>query len=123
SRRRHTRCLSDWSSDVCSSDLRRWGLPPGKSMTHLFTMDLPGGRPQRLTTGNAREFQPAWSSDGKSIAYVTWSSDGGQLWKIPAAGGTPVQLSKSLAVYSNPAWSPDGTKIVLLRGNAYDREN
>src|SRR5205814_2885524 len=22
-RRRHTRCLSDWSSDVCSSDLQR----------------------------------------------------------------------------------------------------
>src|SRR5262245_66482725 len=27
SRRRHTRCLSDWSSDVCSSDLvRRSGV-------------------------------------------------------------------------------------------------
>src|SRR5205814_6753663 len=26
SRRRHTRCLSDWSSDVCSSDLHREGL-------------------------------------------------------------------------------------------------
>src|SRR5205814_988024 len=25
SRRRHTRCLSDWSSDVCSSDLKRAG--------------------------------------------------------------------------------------------------
>src|SRR5205814_5685251 len=29
SRRRHTRCLSDWSSDVCSSDLalidHQWG--------------------------------------------------------------------------------------------------
>src|SRR5262245_64176532 len=25
SRRRHTRCLSDWSSDVCSSDLGRPG--------------------------------------------------------------------------------------------------
>src|ERR1035441_5356029 len=24
SRRRHTRCLSDWSSDVCSSDLNNW---------------------------------------------------------------------------------------------------
>src|SRR6266481_8713275 len=93
------------------------------AMTHLYTMDLPGGKPQRLTTGNAHEFQPGWSPDGKSVVYVTWSSDGGQLWKISAAGGTPVQLSKSLAVYSNPAWSPDGTKIVLLRGNAYDREN
>src|SRR5205814_6555530 len=25
SRRRHTRCLSDWSSDVCSSDLEEFG--------------------------------------------------------------------------------------------------
>src|SRR5262245_64549194 len=28
SRRRHTRCLSDWSSDVCSSDLSRAAAPP-----------------------------------------------------------------------------------------------
>src|SRR5262245_64936885 len=27
SRRRHTRCLSDWSSDVCSSDLVSSGVP------------------------------------------------------------------------------------------------
>jgi Tol biopolymer transport system component len=93
------------------------------ALTHIYTMDLPHGKPQRLTSGNGHEFQPAWSPDGKSIAYVTWSSEGGQLWKVPAGGGTPVQLSKSLAVYSNPAWSPDGTKIVALRGNAYDREN
>src|SRR5437899_10814344 len=26
SRRRHTRCLSDWSSDVCSSDLEHYGF-------------------------------------------------------------------------------------------------
>jgi Tol biopolymer transport system component len=102
--------------------------PDGKklafsAMTHLYTLDLPAGKPQRLTTGQATEFQPAWSPDGKWITYVSWSGQGGQLWKIPAGGGTPLQLSKSLGVYSNPAFSPDGTKIVLLRGNAYDREN
>jgi Tol biopolymer transport system component len=93
------------------------------AMTHLYTLDLPGGKPQRLTSGKSTEFQPAWSPDGKWITYVSWSSEGGQLWKISADGGSPLQLSKSLAVYSNPAFSPDGTKIVLLRGNAYDREN
>jgi len=93
------------------------------AMTHLYTMDLSAGKPQRLTTGNSTEFQPAWSPDGNWIAYVSWGSTGGQLWKIPAAGGQPQQLSKSLAVYSNPVWSPDGSRIVLLRGNAYDREN
>jgi Tol biopolymer transport system component len=102
--------------------------PDGKklafsAMTHLYTLDLPGGKAQRLTAGKTTEFQPAWSPDGKWITFVSWSSEGGQLWKTPAAGGTPVQLSKSLAVYSNPVFSPDGGRIVFLRGNAYDREN
>src|SRR5205814_4884758 len=31
SRRRHTRCLSDWSSDVCSSDLEQLSaVPPAR---------------------------------------------------------------------------------------------
>src|ERR1039458_10693094 len=30
SRRRHTRCLSDWSSDVCSSDLNLVAEPDGR---------------------------------------------------------------------------------------------
>ena len=93
------------------------------AMTHLYVLDLPAGKPQRLLNGDGHEFQPAWSPDGKSLAYVTWSSQGGQLWKISAAGGKPVQLSKTPALYSNPVWSPDGARIVLLRGNAYDREN
>jgi Tol biopolymer transport system component len=102
--------------------------PDGKkvafsAMTHIYMMEIPVGKPQRLTSGNDHEFQPAWSPDGNNIAYVTWSSAGGQIWRVPAAGGTPQQLSKSLGYYSNPVWSPDGARIVALHGNAYDHEN
>src|SRR5258705_9353156 len=37
SRRRHTRCLSDWSSDVCSSDLG----PTAATTSTLPPLDLP----------------------------------------------------------------------------------
>src|SRR5947199_6460099 len=43
SRRRHTRCLSDWSSDVCSSDLEevlRWTQQIRKGSTRLAILQL-----------------------------------------------------------------------------------
>ncbi len=102
--------------------------PDGKrlafsAMTRLYAMDIPAGKPQRLTSGSAREFQPVWSPDGKWIAYVTWSAEGGQTWKVPSTGGQPQRLTQTSSFYSDPAWSPDGARIVALRGSAYDREN
>jgi Tol biopolymer transport system component len=102
--------------------------PDGKTLafsalTHLYVMDIPGGKPRRLTSGNAREFQPVWSPDGKWIAYVTWSASGGDILKVPASGGAPKVLTETSAFYSDPAWSPEGNRIVALRGNAYDRDN
>src|SRR5436853_4606503 len=71
SRRRHTRCLSDWSSDVCSSDLVRFSafvrfssrnVPPGMLVTggtlrdekrtnaeNLTGSAIDGGTPRRVT--------------------------------------------------------------------------
>jgi Tol biopolymer transport system component len=92
------------------------------SLTHLYVMEMPDGMPRRLHEGGAREFQPAWSPDGNWIAYVTWSTDGGHLWKTRADGSSaPVRLTSVTAFYADPAWSPDGTRIVALRGSAFER--
>ncbi len=74
-------------------------------------MDLAAGKAASLTTGDAREFQPAWSPD----AFVTWSDRGGQIWRVRADGGAPQQLTRLPAYYRDPVWSPDGTRIVALR--------
>jgi Tol biopolymer transport system component len=87
------------------------------ALTHLYVMDIPGGTPKRLTTGDNREFMPAWSPDGQWIAYSTWTQDGGQIWKIRADGsGSPQQLTRVPAYYRDLAFSPDGKRLVALRG-------
>ncbi len=86
--------------------------------TRLYTMALPGGTPRRLTKSSEREYQPAWSPDGGWIAYVTWSSTGGHIWKIRSDGSSgPVRVSQIPAYYREVAWSPDGNRLVALRGS------
>src|SRR5438034_9698654 len=53
SRRRHTRSLCDWSSDVCSSDLIE-GMPAG--LSRVKTISLGGAyleSPQKLSVGDS----------------------------------------------------------------------
>lgn len=89
----------------------------------LHVMDLPGGTPRRLIEGPAIQNQPAWSADGRSLAYVTWSdSDGGHIWRVPAAGGEPQRLTERSAVYTSPVWSPDGRRVVATRSGAQSRQ-
>ncbi|HKW89214.1 MAG TPA: amidohydrolase family protein [Candidatus Acidoferrales bacterium] len=85
-------------------------------LTHLYVMNLPDGKPQRLSSITDRAFQPVWSPDGNWIAYVTWSDEGGEIWKVRADGqSAPQQISHAAAYYYDPVWSPDGTKIVAIR--------
>jgi Tol biopolymer transport system component/DNA-binding winged helix-turn-helix (wHTH) protein len=61
-----------------------------------------------LTSDGAQNVQPAWSPDGRFIAYHSYSRGG--IWVIPARGGVPRQLA---ARGSHPAWSPDGSSIAF----------
>jgi Tol biopolymer transport system component len=87
------------------------------SLGHLYAIPRkPNAKPTRVTSSNEREFDPAWSLDGRWLTYVTWSADGGAVWKVtPDGSGQPQKLTTVLAYYTQPAWSPDGKHIFVLR--------
>ena len=57
------------------------------ALNHLYVMDCPGGTPRRSRPADEGEFMPAWSPDGQSIVYITWTTAGGHIKRVPAAGG------------------------------------
>jgi Tol biopolymer transport system component len=93
------------------------------ALDRLYVADVPPNgnvsSPRKLVDGVGYQFQPAWSPDGRSIAYVTWAEvDGGYIWKIPAGGGAPQRLTTTKAHYQQPVFTNDGQRIVALRGSA-----
>lgn len=86
------------------------------SYNDLFLVDRDAGqRPFRLTTGE-RAREPAFSADGRHIAYIAARPDGGvDLREIEIATRRIVVLysSDELELVSMPSYSPDGGSIVF----------
>ena len=78
---------------------------------------------RRLTSSTDVEHGPAWSPDGRHIAYVTWNdSTGGDIWRVRADGGTaPERLTGASAFFARVAYNGDGTRILAVRGSKMHR--
>lgn len=93
------------------------------ALEHVYVMDFPKGTPRRVSKDTAGEHHPAWSPDGKYIAYVTWSDeDGGHVYRVAAEGGQPERLTRVSSFYSDPVFSPDSQRIVVVRGPREERQ-
>ena len=103
------------------------------ALDKLWLMDLPSGAPRRLTRSphEIGEHSPAWSPDGRYIAYVTWTEQGGDINRIPAAGGASERLTRQSALYTDVNYTPNGQRLVaykaprqprLEEGFSYGRE-
>ena len=71
---------------------------------------------ERLTRGDGLQINPAWSPDGRMIAYASTAKGTWDIWIQPVAGGNALQVTKLPGAELNPSWSPDGSTIVFDAG-------
>jgi dipeptidyl aminopeptidase/acylaminoacyl peptidase len=82
--------------------------------THIYLTDRNPATSRALTHGTESARQPAWSPDGKSLAFVRAIKGKPQIFVMPlTGGGEGYQLTNSKYGASNPQWSPDGSRILF----------
>ena len=90
-----------------------------ESLGKLYVKPMGEGTPRRLTRdGDGFELFPAWSRDGRTIAFVGWTDAGlGHIRVVGAAGGAARDVTSQPGHYGHLAFSPDG-KIIAFEKRA-----
>jgi dipeptidyl aminopeptidase/acylaminoacyl peptidase len=93
--------------------------------THLYVFDVAAKSLTQITSGDYDDNEPAWSPDGKSLAFTSNRSTpdpdrnfNTDIWVI-AANNTdkaahPTQITTNLGADRSPTWSPDGKWIAFV---------
>ncbi|MEO5611831.1 MAG: DPP IV N-terminal domain-containing protein, partial [Sphingomicrobium sp.] len=95
----------DWQRDVQQSD--------------IYSVDLAGGTPRRLTTRNGPDFGPAISPDGRQIAYVGFDDTGksfqqASLYVMNRDGSGARQIAAGDRGFEHVEWAGDGRALVAI---------
>ncbi|HXN21212.1 MAG TPA: PDZ domain-containing protein [Candidatus Dormibacteraeota bacterium] len=103
-----------------ASNIRTFGLSPSgvraifEARGNIFTLPVEHGSARNLTdSSSVHELNPAWSPDGKWIAYLSDHTGEYELYIRPQQGGDETRITSDGKMYRyGPLWSPDNKKLL-----------
>lgn len=85
----------------------------GKRSYRLQVADADGYNPFTIAASNEPLMSPAWSNDGKKIAYVSFENKRAAIFIQVLATGQRQKVAGFPGINGAPAFSPDGSKLAL----------
>ena len=88
------------------------GFGPGRRF-ELIVADADGYNPRTIATSREPLMSPAWSPDGKKLAYVGYERGRSSIYIHTLASGELKKAVSEKGINGAPAWSPDGSKMLV----------
>jgi TolB protein len=79
----------------------------------LMVADSDGFSPQEILLSSDPILSPAWSPDGRYLAYVSFEDGWSKVVVQEIDTGNRVKVSEQSGINGAPAWSPDGRQLAL----------
>jgi Tol biopolymer transport system component/DNA-binding winged helix-turn-helix (wHTH) protein len=94
-----------------------WDETGTGNSSHVFVKLIGSGSAVEVTSGAKADSYPAWSPDGRTLAFIRSMDHGNALYTIPPLGGTERKIAEGYFV-DGSSWSPDGKFLAVA-----DRES
>jgi len=88
----------------------------------LLVADYDGYSARPILTSGQPIMSPAWSPDGKQVAYVSFEHGHPAVYVQDVASGQRKRVSERAGINGAPAWSPDGHKLAMALSYQGDPE-